>query len=177
MITLFNPTNEHLTKMVHGGIEYNLKPDEVKDFEDAVAKHLLTHFEQRGLCQLRYGTNKEEIAKQGKERNLQFKKAQVSNYNVVNEQRKMSGLGYLRASDIVRQYALELGIELLEPYTLKDQEKGEISRILGENEELKKQMALLLETMNKLSASGTIQPTPNTLPDGRRGPGRPPKET
>src|SRR4030042_2399328 len=151
MITLFNPTNEHLTKMVHGGIEYDLKADGIKEFEDSVAKHLLTHFEQRGLCQLKFGDKQEIIAKQGKERNMEFKKKQVMNYNIMNEQRKMAGLGYLRPTDEVKKYYLELGIGLLEPYTMKDQEKGEISRIMSENEELKKRLDKMVEQMVKLT--------------------------
>lgn len=159
---LYNPTNEYM-EYYHAGIRYGFKPGDKIKVHDKAANHLLVHMFGRGLTSLDYGDEGrlEEIEKEALERNKEFKKKQVIQYNVLNENRKLSGQGYLPPSKKVKEYALELGIELLEPYSLKDVEKTKISdseRKLVEAEKksakmeeelksLKEQMATMIELM------------------------------
>ena len=148
MITLFNPTNETL-RMVYAGIDFILESGQKRQADDACANHLLNSHGPRGLCQLVYGDDEKVVAKLGVQRNLEFKKNQVSRYNIMNEQRKMQGLGYLRPTEEIRKYAVELGLSLLEPYALKDEEKDAISTLQRENRELKSQLGELMIQINK----------------------------
>ena len=140
MITLFNPTNETLN-MMYGGISIIMEPPPAPshkmNVEDPTGKHLLNRFAQRGLCQLVFGDDEKIVGAQGVERNLEFKKTQIVRYNTQNEQRKMAGMGFLPPTETVKQYAFELGIKLLEPYSLKDMEVSAIHNAVKENLELK----------------------------------------
>uniref|UniRef100_A0A6M3ILX7 Uncharacterized protein n=1 Tax=viral metagenome TaxID=1070528 RepID=A0A6M3ILX7_9ZZZZ len=169
MITIFNPTNE-VFKMVYAGIDVVLGPGDKKPVEDACANHLLNSHGPRGLCQLIYGDAEEVVGNKGQLRNYEFKKTQIARYNIMNEQRKMQGMGYIPPTDYLRQYAVELGIQLLEPYTLKNEETGAIAQIRRENEELKGQMAELMKTMSNLIAQ---KGEPEETENPKRGRGRP----
>ncbi|MFH2076753.1 MAG: hypothetical protein ABIJ57_15645 [Pseudomonadota bacterium] len=153
MITLFNPTNETF-KMMYGGIgilmEPSPAPSHKMNVEDPTGGHLLNAFSARGLCQLIFGDDEKAVGDEGRERNLEFKKAQVIRYNTLNEQRKMSGMGYLPPTDTVKQYAFELGIQLLQPYSLKDAEVSAIHNVVKENVELKGILVVQNEKIEKL---------------------------
>ena len=140
MITLFNPTNETL-KMMYGGISVVMEPppgpSHKMNVEDPCGRHLLNAFATRGLCSLIFGDDEKIVGAQGIERNLEFKKTQIVRYNTQNEQRKMSGMGYLPPTETVKQYAFELGIKILEPYSLKDAEVSAIHNVVKENIDLK----------------------------------------
>lgn len=140
MITLFNPTNETL-KMMYGGISVVMEPPPAPshkmNVEDPCGRHLLNAFATRGLCQLIFGDDEKIVGAEGIDRNLEFKKTQIVRYNTQNEQRKMSGMGYLPPTEAVKQYAFELGIKLLEPYSLKDAEVSAIHNVVKENVDLK----------------------------------------
>jgi hypothetical protein len=117
------------------------------------------------LTFLKYGDIEAEVGEKGKERNRDFKKRQVQIYNQTNEQRKLTRLGYLEASKKVKEYALELGIELIEPYSLKDEEKSAISKSTVENADLRlklvaqeKEMAELKSMMKQFMSQ--LQPEP-----------------
>ncbi len=151
MITIFNPTNESF-KMMYAGIEILMVPEEKKTVDDAMAGHLLKHFAARGLSQLLYGDNEQIVGDQGKTRNYDFKKEQINRYNIMNENRKMQGMGYLPPTQEIKKYSIELGIKLLEPYTMKDEEKSEISRIGKENAEMNKKIMALMEQMGEMTS-------------------------
>lgn len=148
-IMLFNPTNEVL-EMQFAGITKRIISGERVKVSDAEGNHLLNSMGGRGLTQLEYGCDEEKVTKDAINRNIEFKKKQISEYNQRNESRKQMGMGYLPPTEYIKKCALELGIGLLEPYTMKDTEKSEISRLLTENNELKVQMAQLLNKVNLL---------------------------
>lgn len=135
-VVLWNPTNEDF-EMQYAGRSFTLFAGEKEEVNEACANHLLNAFGQRGLTFLKYGDIEDEVGAKAKERNVEFKKRQVQIYNQTNEQRKLTRLGYLSASDKIKQYALELGIELIEPYSLKDEEKAAISHSTKENADLR----------------------------------------
>jgi hypothetical protein len=143
MITLFNPTNETLN-MMYGGISIIMEPPPAPshkmNVEDPTGKHLLNRFAQRGLCQLVFGDDEKVVGAQGVERNLEFKRAQIVRYNILNEQRKMQGMGYLPPGENIKGYSFELGIALLQPYSLKDAEVSAIHSAVKENIDLKRRI-------------------------------------
>jgi len=148
-LMLWNPTNEDLD-MQYAGISISLKAGQQQTFAVKCATHLLNGFGPRGLTSLTYGSDEEKVGREAIQRNLDFKKKQVVEYNQRNENRKHRGLGYLPPTEHVKKYSMELGLGLLEPYTIKDEEKGELSRLASENRELKEQMTKLMEAMNGL---------------------------
>ena len=140
-LTLWNPTNEDLEGMQYAGISIGLKAGEKQIFAIKCAMHLLNAFGQRGLTSLTYGSDEERVGKAAIQRNLDFKTKQVVDYNQRNENRKAMQLGYLPPTEILKKYALELGLKLLEPYTVRDEERAGITKASVENEELKKKLA------------------------------------
>lgn len=126
--------------MQYAGRSFTLHSGEKEEVNEACANHLLNAFGQRGLTYLKYGDDEETIAKDAKERNHEFKKRQITIYNQTNEQRKLTRMGYLSPTSKLKEYALELGIELIEPYTLKDEEKAAIAKSTIENEVLKQKL-------------------------------------
>lgn len=155
--TLFNPTNEVL-KGMYIGLDFVIKPGQKIRVDDAKANHLLINNElvKRGLCVLDYvepedaKEYEEKIARQGIARNIEFKEKQIVRYNQRNESRKMTGKTYLPATNLVKNYAIELGIELNKPYDVRDAEKMAISQTQSENADLKNQVAALNDKLNKL---------------------------
>lgn len=146
MIILYNPTNEEFP-MQHAGISMTIKPDEKMEVQDACARHVLNAFGQRGLTQLTYGCNEEKVKKEAIARNLGFKKKQIVEYNQRNENRKMMGLNYLPPTTTMTEYAIELGLKLLEPFSMKDMERQNIIKAKEENDELREEMAELKRMM------------------------------
>jgi hypothetical protein len=140
-VMLWNPTNEDFDKLQYSGRSFSIKAGEKMEVNDKCANHVLNSYGQRGLTFLKYGDDEAKIGAAAIAQNKEFKKLQVQRYNETNEQRKLSRLGSLSATAILKQYALELGIELLEPYTLKDEEKAAISNSTRENELLKQRLA------------------------------------
>ena len=126
---------------MYGGVAIIMEPvpapSNKLNVEDPTGKHLLNAFAQRGLCQLVFGDDEKTVGDQGRERNTEFKKVQVVRYNTQNEQRKMAGMGYLPPTEEVKRYAFELGIQLLQPYSLKDAEVSAIHNVVKENMDLK----------------------------------------
>ena len=141
-LTLWNPTNEDLEGMQYAGISIGLKAGEKQIFAIKCAMHLLNAFGQRGLTSLTYGSDEEKVGKAAIQRNLDFKTKQVVDYNQRNENRKAMQLGYLPPTETLKKYALELGLKLLEPYTVRDEERAGITKATAENEELKKKLAV-----------------------------------
>lgn len=139
--------------MTYAGRSLSLGPDEkITGVNEACKNHLVNNFGQRGLVALGYSDHgkEEEIGVKAREINLQFKKKQVRVYNETNEQRKLSRLGYLSPSKKIKEYAVELGVELLEPYTLKDEEKAAIAKSTVENELLKQRLLVQQNEMDEM---------------------------
>jgi len=138
--------------MQYAGRSFTLFRGEKEEVNEACANHLLNAFGQRGLTFLKYGDDEAEVGEKAKERNIEFKKRQVTLYNQTNEQRKLTRLGFLSPTQKLKDYALELGIELLEPYTLKDEEKAAISKSTVENEDLRKKLVAQEVEMAEMKA-------------------------
>ncbi len=165
-ITLWNPTNEKLD-MQYAGISIGLESGQKQMYHVKCAMHLLNAFGQRGLTSLPYGGDEEKIGKEAVQRNLDFKKKQVVEYNQRNESRKAMNLGYLPPTEEIKKYALELGLKLLEPYTVRDEERAGIAKANTETEELKaklvqqeKDMADLRNMIRQLVESQNTVQTP-----------------
>jgi len=146
---LFNPTNEVLRGM-YSGIDFVIKSGEKIKVDDNKANHLLNSLTKKGLCVLSYGDNEHEIAEQGIARNLKFKKAQILTYNQANEARKAQGMSYLEPPEAVKEYSIELGIKLNEPYTMMEAEQNALSKTNRENAELRSQVNDLTDKLNQL---------------------------
>jgi sugar phosphate isomerase/epimerase len=146
---IYNPTNEVLIGE-HSGVTLIVNPEDKIKIEDSKAKHLLNKLGRRGLSVLDYGCDEKKVGEEGIERNIDFKKKQVIEYNQRNESRKMQSMSYLMPTKSVKAYAIELGIELNEPYSLKDAEKEAITETKKENTELKKQINNLEDKLTQI---------------------------
>ncbi len=160
-MVIWNPTNEDI-EMQYAGISFTLVSGEKREFEVNAANHIINSFGARGLTPLKYGdeANEKKIGADGIARNKEFKLRQVTVYNQQNENRKHMNLGYQPPSAIIKRYAIELGLKLLEPFSVRDEERSAISKTSAENEELKqkisvqeKEMAELKEMMKQFMAS------------------------
>ncbi|MFA5377336.1 MAG: hypothetical protein WC455_16415 [Dehalococcoidia bacterium] len=171
-LVLWNPTNEDFD-MQYSGVSFTLKSGEKREIEISAGKHLLNAFGPRGLTSLKYGdeANEERIGRDAIDRNIEFKKRQVVNYNQQNESRKHMNLGYLPPSDIMRRYSKELGLKLLEPYSVRDEERAGIADTRRENEELRNEISELREMMKSLIKSR--EDDHQDKPQESRGPGNP----
>jgi hypothetical protein len=139
-MVLWNPTEEDF-HMQYAGISITLKAGQEEAFAMKCATHLLNAYGQRGLTGLTYGCNKEKVGEDGVRRNFEFRKKQVVEYNQRNEARKQMRLGYLPPTEELKKYAIQLGIKLLEPYSVRDEERSAISETALQNEALRKQVA------------------------------------
>ncbi len=165
-MVIWNPTNEDID-MQYAGISFTLKSGEKRDFDVNVANHIINSFGVRGLTPLKYGdeANEKKIGEDGIARNIEFKKRQITLYNQQNENRKHMNLGYQPPSAILKKYAIELGIKLLEPFTVRDEERAAISKSSAENEELKTKLAVQGTEMAELKAMMKQLMSRDILPD------------
>jgi hypothetical protein len=148
---LWNPTNEEMS-YGFSGITYFFKPGERKKVDDACGKHLLHNLGIRGLTVLEYGCDEEAIKRDAIERNREFKKKMIIDFNQRNEIRKQTNFPYLYPSAQMKAYALELGIGLLEPFTVRDAEHEAYAKLQAENEMLKDRLAGMDHKMADLMA-------------------------
>ena len=159
--------------MQYAGISFTLKPGQKREVEINCAKHVLNAFGQRGLTYLKYGDKEDDIAKEAKKRNFDFKKKQIVDHNTRNEQRKQMGLGYLDAGKKIREYSEQLGVSLVEPFqTLDRKDDGEIAKLRLENMELKTRVDRMMTMMENFMAQkdetkAPEEPPPKKKPFGR----------
>jgi len=162
-LLVWNPTNEDF-EMQYAGITITLKAGESQAFAMNCAMHLLNGFGQRGLTSLVHGCTESEKKKTGEnaiQRNLDFKNKQIVEYNQRNENRKQMGLGYLPPTEHVKKYARELDLQLLEPYSVRDKERGDINTLRAENAQQKQQITDLLGKFDQLMARLPPEPEPD----------------
>jgi hypothetical protein len=157
MVFLWNATNEDLG-FQYGGLSYKIEAGKRMKVMEPMGNHALNALGARGLTKLIFddegkSVGEEEIGRDAIERNKQFKINQIVVYNERNERRKASGQPYDTPSAIVKKYAVELGIELLQPYNLALAEKGQIGTLSKENEELKNQLKQQEENIRNLMES------------------------
>jgi len=153
---LYNPTNEVLS-FAYGGITFFFNPQERKKVEDAAGKHLLHNLGARGLTVLEYGCDEAKIEKDAVERNINFKRNMVVEFNQRNEQRKQTNFAYLAPTKEVKEYAIELGMGLLEPFSPRDREHEGMASMMSEINALKRIIEGLSKNMTP-EAAGEAQP-------------------
>jgi len=148
---LYNPTGE-LVSVFHDGLEYKLNPGDKIKISDSAANHIIhtQHYDNRGLVKLEYGDNEKVKGTEGLRKFKEFKKKQITIYNQTNTDNKIKGVPYIQPTEEVRKYAMDLGIELLEPYNLKDDEKAAISKSTEENAKLKAELKEMREQMAEM---------------------------
>ena len=157
-MVVWNTSNEDI-EMQYSGISFVMKAGEKRDFEINCANHIVNGFGVRGITPLRYGDEKNEakLKADGIARNLEFKKRQVTLYNQQNENRKHMNLGFIPPTEIIKKYAAELNLKLLEPYSVRDEERAGISDAKRENESLRMELAELKEMVKQLAKSKKVE--------------------
>lgn len=137
---LFNPTSEIL-RAQHQGVDVVLAPHpesgHILKVGDARARHILNVLAPRGLSVLEYGDSdekKKEKAESGRQRNRDFKRKQVISFNELNAANKGRKIPYLHPTKQLKEYADELGLELIQPYSAPDAGREKISGLMDEVE-------------------------------------------
>jgi len=170
-MVVLNPTNEDFD-MQYSGVSFTIRTGQKQTLSIHAANHILNSFGPRGLCYLQYGADEEKIAAEGKRRNENFKRKHVTDFNIRNENRKNMNLGYLPPAEKTRQYAQELGIELIEPYAAKDKDREKMQTQEAEIKELRQKLDMLLEKLttmeNKPEESGEETPKQRGNPNWRK---------
>lgn len=160
MIVLLNYTDEDLGYQ-YGGLSYTISAKKegkagTKKVQDSEGHHALNSLGARGLTKVEYDDegqpcNGEKNETDAIERNRQFKIRQVNNYNYRNQQRKASGQSYDVPTREVAKYAVELGIDLLQPYTMATGEKAQVAKLTSENESKDKLLKEQGDAISKLT--------------------------
>lgn len=160
-VTLCNPTNETI-EPYFGGKVLVFKPGAKKRVDGPVGSHIMNNFEMRGMVSLDYGdetatsphdkklTVEEYKLAKGKRLNKEFKTKQVSNYNQQNEKRKQESMSFLDPTPMVKGYAEEMGLELISPYTVRDNAQAKINEMKDENQQLRDDNRKLQDNMMTL---------------------------
>jgi len=153
-MVLYNPLDQlgeyaedFITHYMGKGIK--IRAGEKIKFPDPAAKHILTEFSPRGLVVLDYDDagNEEKRAKEGIEKNREFKLRQLNVFNETNEARKHTGLPYLWPKDHIKKYAKEFGLKLTESYRVDDTHLAREKTLMDENAQLRKQFKELMDMM------------------------------
>ena len=157
---LWNPTNEELSHQ-YSGITYFFAPGEKKKVNDNCGKHLLHNLDARGLTVLEFDdegkVDEAKVKADAIARNKAFKTRMVSEFNQRNETRKQVGLAYLSPTDKIKEYAVELGLGLLELFTVKDVEREAAAHDRNEAARLKEENAMLKTNLSDLAAQSRAQ--------------------
>ncbi|MCK4787657.1 MAG: hypothetical protein KAV87_28135 [Desulfobacteraceae bacterium] len=155
-VTLMNPTNEPMEPLF-GGKPIPLLPGAKIRVDGSIGNHIINTHGLRGIISLDYDDDKikskqdrsisveEWKIKKGKERNREFKEKQILLINQQNEKRKHEKMSYLDPTQKVKDYAKELGLELLSPYTATDKEQVKLNEMKEENLDLREQNLKLQE--------------------------------
>ena len=160
-MVVLNPTNEDFD-MQYAGISFTIKSGEKRTLSAAAANHILNAFTQRGLCYLAYGADEVKIAEQGRQRNDDFKRKQVNEFNIRNENRKNMNMGYLPPTNKIKEYASELAIQLMQPYAPRDNERIKMNSQDGEIASLRQTVADLTNLVKSLMENKDPQPASET---------------
>jgi hypothetical protein len=160
MIVLVNPTSDELGYQ-YGGLSYTVPSKKegksgTRKVQDSEGHHALNSLGARGLTKVEYDDegqicNGEKNEADAIERNRRFKISQIERYNYRNQQRKANGQSYDTPTPEVSQYAVELGIDLLQPYTMATGERSQIAKLTEENETKDKLLKEQGESIAKLT--------------------------
>lgn len=151
--TLFNPTKESFDAL-YEGISLHIAPfgegGHKIPVHDSKANHILNSLGPRGLCVLEYGdeSKEDQIAEDGRARNLEFKRKQVIRYNQMNERNKQTNLPYVEPPQQIKDYAVDIALKLLSPYETQDAKNQEIVELRKRNDDLSERMNELLRRMS-----------------------------
>ena len=175
MIYLVNYTNEKFD-YTYAGLSKTILPGETRKVLEPEGNHALNALGARGLSKKEFDDdgkiiNEDKNREDAIERNLDFKRKQIYTYNFRNETRKASGQPYDVPTSTVKRYAAELGIELLQPYSMAEAEKAEIAALNKKNEEkdrmLKEQgdsIKELTKMIQEMKKNMVVRPTaPNDM--------------
>jgi hypothetical protein len=155
-VTLMNPTKEYMEPLF-GGKPYPLPPGKKIRVDGSIGNHIINTHGLRGIISLDYDDDKIKYKNdksktveewkigKGLERNKEFRIKQVMDINQINEKRKHEKMSYLEPTEEVKQYAKDLGLELLSPYTVTDKDQVEMNKLKEENLELREQNLLIKE--------------------------------
>jgi hypothetical protein len=137
---LYNPTNEELRTM-YVGEDVILAPEAMVKVDDQRGRQVLNVLAPRGLVELEFGDDADNFAGKrrkaeiGRERNRAFKRKQVMDFNAINDRQQQRRLPYLTPEPFLKEYARELGLELYEPYSSKNQEGQATAELLQKVQE------------------------------------------
>lgn len=160
MPVMWNPTKEDFETIFGGipctihGVSDAYPQGQMIKVDKARAGHLINVYEKRGLAQLEFGDDQSGIQdKKGKAaviRNKEFRERQVIAYNSDNERRKQSGQPYVEPTKQVVKYAAEIGIELISPYAVANEESKRVKKLESDNDELRNSLATLMDKMSTM---------------------------
>lgn len=157
-VILFNPTGEEMrTQYIGEEVVIPPAPDPRHKIrvDDARGRHVLNVLGPRGLMTLEYGdegdgeSRKAEI---GRQRNLEFWRKQVMDFNQLNDQQHQKKLPYIQASPPIKAAARRLGIKLYEPMSSTDDYTEAQAKALAELEQKKREVAEKDKVIQSLSS-------------------------
>jgi len=116
-------------KWMHLGQDGTLKPGDIKEFDEARAKHILSQFGPRGLLILQFGDDPKEKKRKAMEIHDEFWMRQITRFNQDNEGRRMEHRSYVAPTKQLADKAKALGQDLLGPWTNKPTESIELAEM------------------------------------------------
>lgn len=141
-MVILNPTDDPV-KVTWGGIDYVFEPDCRDRVEDSMGRQVIHNYGARGLVSLEYGDEGEretEKIKEGRRRWNEFWTKQCVMHNQNNEQRQQTQRPFVEPQPDVIKHAKRLGIKLIQPYRLEDSSSKQISMLMEQNEQLRKEI-------------------------------------
>jgi hypothetical protein len=143
----------------HIGVNGIIAPGEIKEFDEARAKHILTKFENIGLVQMEWSEDPEYKTGRMKvslERWENFWMRQITNFNQHNEQLKNEGKAYIHPQPKLVEHAKTLKVKLVTPWQVQErsdnavieEQKKEINDLRGMVGDLSRQVSQLVVQMS-----------------------------
>jgi hypothetical protein len=157
-IILFNPTDEEMrTQYIGEEVVIPPAPDPRHKIrvDDARGRHVLNVLGPRGLMTLEYGDEGDGEARKaeiGRQRNLEFWRKQVMDFNQLNDQQHQKKLPYIAPSPQIKAAARRLGIKLYEPMSSTDDYTEAQAQTLAELDQKKREVAEKDKVIQSLSA-------------------------
>ena len=135
---------------VFGGITGTVKSGQLRELSDAAAKHILNKFDRRGLLQLRFGDKPEEKQAEALALWKRFWTRQVVVFNQDNERRKNTNREYVEPTQELLEHSKRLGIEVIGPWSVKENDNEALKMLRDENFELKTQLNAVMSQVQEL---------------------------
>jgi len=135
---------------LHEGIAGKIKPGEIKEFSENRGKHILNKLDRKGLLQLNYGDDIEELREKAIQLWKEFWTRQVQMFNQDNERRRNTQREYVDPNPEVDEHAKRLGLELVGPWTVKPTESAELTSLREKNATLEAQVGTLAQQVKSL---------------------------